>query len=154
SNLAAKRRPRNGRRPISGGPVFFLSPFFLSFPGTQGRICSWWREATRRHQALLLDQLASRQVVAGSSPSSAPSCNRTGSRSPSIAVRNASSSGFTVLLSINIHGHLLFGDAGPTPSMRFVSAHFSAETGRCRGSRQLKTSRQASKQLRLHFVAA
>jgi hypothetical protein len=47
--------------------------------------------------ALARDQLASRQVVAGSSRSSAPSCNRTGSRSPSIAVRNterASSSGF------------------------------------------------------------
>jgi len=34
------------------------------------------------------DQLASRQLVAGSSRSSAPSCNRAGSRSPSIAMRN------------------------------------------------------------------
>ena len=54
---------------------------------------------------LARDQLASRQVVAGSSRSSAPSCNRTGSRSPSIAVRNterASSSGFTVLLPTDL----------------------------------------------------
>jgi hypothetical protein len=51
------------------------------------------------------DQLASRQVAAGSSPSSAPSCNRTGSRSPSIARRNtprANSSGFTVVLPIDL----------------------------------------------------
>src|SRR5215831_539576 len=55
--------------------------------------------------ALPRDQLASRQVVAGSSRSSAPSCNRTGSRSPSIAMRNterASSSGFTVLLPTDL----------------------------------------------------
>jgi hypothetical protein len=42
----------------------------------------------------------------------------------------------------------------PTPSMRFVSAHFGAQTGRCRGPCQLKTSQQqASQQLRHHFVA-
>ncbi len=42
----------------------------------------------------------------------------------------------------------------PTPSMRFVSAHFGALTGRCRGPCQLKTSQQqASQQLRHHFVA-
>jgi hypothetical protein len=41
----------------------------------------------------------------------------------------------------------------PNPSMRFVSAQFWAQTGRCRGSCQLKTSRQASQQLLLHFVA-
>ena len=48
------------------------------------------------------DQLASCHVAGGSSPSSAPSDNRTRSRSPSIARRNtarASSSGFTVLLA-------------------------------------------------------
>src|SRR4029077_6851861 len=36
----------------------------------------------------------------------------------------------------------------PTPSRRFVSAYFRAETGRRRGPCQLKTSRQASQQLR------
>jgi hypothetical protein len=42
----------------------------------------------------------------------------------------------------------------PTPSMRFVSAHFGAQTGRCRGRCQLKTSQQqASQRLRHHFVA-
>jgi hypothetical protein len=41
----------------------------------------------------------------------------------------------------------------PNPSMRFVSAHFRAETGRRRGPCQVKTSRQASQQLRRHFVA-
>jgi hypothetical protein len=41
----------------------------------------------------------------------------------------------------------------PTPSMRFVSAHFGAQTGRCRGPCQLKASQQASQQLRHHFVA-
>src|SRR5215472_16244669 len=40
----------------------------------------------------------------------------------------------------------------PTLSMRFVSAHFRVETGRCRGPCQLKTSRQAQQQLRRHFV--
>src|SRR5262249_14326910 len=51
------------------------------------------------------DQLASRQPAADRSPSSAPSCNRMGSRSPSIAKRNtarASSSGFTVLLPTDL----------------------------------------------------
>jgi|SRR6516225_2064641 len=38
-------------------------------------------------------------------------------------------------------------------SMRFVSAHFGAESGRYRASCQLKTSLQASQQLRRHFVA-
>jgi hypothetical protein len=38
-------------------------------------------------------------------------------------------------------------------SMRFVSAHFGAEVGCCRGSCQLKTSRQASQQLLRHFMA-
>jgi hypothetical protein len=59
----------------------------------------------RARTALLRDQLASRQVVAGSNRSNAPSCNRMGSRSPSIATRNterASSSGFTVLLPTNL----------------------------------------------------
>ena len=41
-----------------------------------------------------------------------------------------------------------------TPLMRFVSAHFGAETERCRASCQLKTSLQASQQLRRHFVVA
>jgi len=36
--------------------------------------------------------------------------------------------------------------------MRFVLAHFRAETGRRRGQCQLKTSRRASQQLRLRFV--
>jgi hypothetical protein len=34
----------------------------------------------------------------------------------------------------------------PTPSMRFVSAHFGAQTGRCRGPCQLKTSQQQASQ--------
>ena len=42
----------------------------------------------------------------------------------------------------------------PNPSMRFVSAQFWAQTGRRRESCQLKTSRQATQQLRRHFVAA
>ncbi len=49
--------------------------------------------------------LASRQAVAGSSPFSASSCSRMESRSPSMASRNterASSSGFTVLLPIDL----------------------------------------------------
>src|SRR5215469_6558903 len=68
----------------------------------------WWWEATRLRHTLALpprDQLASRQLVAGSSRSSAPSCNRAGSRSPSIARPNterASSSGFTVLLPTDL----------------------------------------------------
>src|SRR6516164_10559994 len=68
----------------------------------------WWWEATRLRHTLTLpprDQLASRQLVAGSSRSSAPSCNRAGSRSPSIARLNterASSSGFTVLLPTDL----------------------------------------------------
>jgi hypothetical protein len=45
------------------------------------------------------NQLASRQVVAGNSRSSALSCNRAGLRSPSIASRNTRQlGGFTVLL--------------------------------------------------------
>jgi hypothetical protein len=48
---------------------------------------------------------------------------------------------------------LHWGHSPFNPSMRFVSAQFSAQTGRCRGSCQLKTSRQASQQLRHHFVA-
>jgi hypothetical protein len=51
------------------------------------------------------DQLASRQAVAGIRPSSAPSCSRTGSRSPSIASRKterANSSGFTVVLPFDL----------------------------------------------------
>src|SRR5215472_7418164 len=66
------------------------------------------REAARLRHTLTLparDQLASRQLVAGSSRSSAPSCNRAGSRSPSIARPNterASSSGFTVLLPTDL----------------------------------------------------
>src|SRR6266566_3675230 len=50
-------------------------------------------------------QLASRQAVAGINPLSAPSCNRTGSRSPSVASRKtqrANSSGFTVVLPIDL----------------------------------------------------
>ena len=50
------------------------------------------------------DQLAS-PTVAGIRPSSAPSCSRTGSRSPSIASRTterANSSGFTVVLPIDL----------------------------------------------------
>jgi uncharacterized protein YbjT (DUF2867 family) len=53
----------------------------------------------------LLHQLASRQAVAGIRPSRAPSCSRTGSRSPSIASRKterANSSGFTVVLPIDL----------------------------------------------------
>jgi len=45
------------------------------------------------------------------------------------------------------------GGTAPNLSMRFVSAQFCAQTGRCRASCQLKTSRQAIQQLRLHFVA-
>jgi hypothetical protein len=51
------------------------------------------------------DQLAWRQAVAGIRPSSAPSCSRNGSRSPSIASRKterASSFGFTVVLPIDL----------------------------------------------------
>jgi 'Cold-shock' DNA-binding domain len=51
------------------------------------------------------DQLASRQAVAGIRPSSALSCSRTGSRSPSIASRKterANSSGFTVVLPFDL----------------------------------------------------
>jgi hypothetical protein len=38
-------------------------------------------------------------------------------------------------------------------TMRFVSAHFGAETRRRRWQRQLNTLRQASHQLHHHFVA-
>jgi hypothetical protein len=48
---------------------------------------------------------------------------------------------------------LLHGGTAPNLSMRFVSAQFCAQTGRRRASCQLKTSRQAIQQLRLHFVA-
>jgi hypothetical protein len=51
------------------------------------------------------NQLASRQAVAGINPLSAPSCNRTGSRSPSVASRKTqrtNSSGFTVVLPIDL----------------------------------------------------
>jgi hypothetical protein len=41
----------------------------------------------------------------------------------------------------------------PNPSMRFVSAHFRAETGRRRESCQLKKLRPASQRLHHHFVA-
>jgi hypothetical protein len=41
----------------------------------------------------------------------------------------------------------------PNPSMRFVSAHFGAQTGGRRGSCQLKTWWQATQQIRRQFVA-
>ena len=67
---------------------------------------------TRRSTSLTIgnqcDQPASRQPVVGIRPSSAPSCSRTGSRSPSIARRKterANSSGFTVLLPTDLSVH-------------------------------------------------
>jgi hypothetical protein len=67
------------------------------------------RQRKRRPTSLTVgnqrDQLASRQAVAGIRPSSASSCSRTGSRSPSIASRKterANSSGFTVVLPIDL----------------------------------------------------
>src|SRR5262249_16797400 len=55
---------------------------------------------------LKIIQPASRHVAAGTKPLSAPSCSRTGSRSPSMAsasMLRASSSGFTVVLPIDFN---------------------------------------------------
>jgi hypothetical protein len=75
-----------------------------------------------------------------------------------------------ILFELNTHKKATFGDLylihqqgtqgaehkrhHPIQSLRlFVSAQFSAQTGRCRGSCQLKTSRQATQQSRHYFVA-
>src|SRR5215469_16127353 len=72
-------------------------------------------------------QLASRQAVIGIRPSSAPSCSRTGLRSPSIASRKtdrANSSGFTVVLPIDL-------------SVSQASSNAASNTTSVGGSKQL-----------------